>query len=107
MSELAARKCEACGPGTPPLDAERAAELLEQIDGDWSTDGDAIVREYKFANFTQAFGHAAKVALLAENQGHHPDFELGWGRLKLLLTTHSVGGLSDNDFIMAAKIDKL
>lgn len=107
MSELAARKCEACHAGTPPLAPERAAELHSQINPDWEMQDDRIVREFKFPNFTDAFGMATRAALIAENQGHHPDFEIGWGMLRLTLTTHAARGLSDNDFIIAAKIDAL
>jgi 4a-hydroxytetrahydrobiopterin dehydratase len=106
VSDLASRKCEACESGTPSLGPNRAAELHSQLNPDWVLHADKIEREFKFRNFTEAFGTATKVALLAENQGHHPDFEIGWGRLGLTLTTHAVKGLSENDFIMAAKIDQ-
>lgn len=107
MSDLASKKCEACEAGTPPLGEDEAAELHSQVSPDWVLHSDKILREFKFRTFTEAFGMATKVALLAENQGHHPDFEVGWGRLALTLTTHATKGLSENDFIMAAKIDQL
>lgn len=107
MSDLAARKCEACHAGTPPLGPEQAAELHAQISPDWVMQDNTIVREFEFRNFTDAFGMATRVALIAENQGHHPDFEIGWGMLRLTLTTHAAKGLTDNDFIIAAKIDAL
>jgi 4a-hydroxytetrahydrobiopterin dehydratase len=107
VSDLASKKCEACEAGTPSLGPDRATELHGQLNPDWVLHADKIEREFKFANFTEAFGTATKVALIAENQGHHPDFEIGWGRLGLTLTTHAVKGLSENDFIMAAKIDQL
>lgn len=107
MSDLASRKCEPCHAGTPPLDPDRAAELHSQLHPDWALSDDRIVREFKFKNFTEAFGMATKAALVAEQQGHHPDFEVGWGRLQLTLTTHAAKGLTDNDFIMAARIDAL
>ncbi len=107
MTDLAQKKCEACAPGTPPLNPEQAEALLKDVDGDWQLDGKQIVREIKLRNFRDAFGLATKIALLAEEQGHHPDLEVGWGRVKIALTTHSIKGLSENDFIMAAKIDAL
>lgn len=106
--DLAQRKCQACTPGTPSLEEEQAAELHSQIDPGWSRDATlAIRRELAFRNFRDAFGFATRVALLAEAEGHHPDLEVGWGRLAIALTTHAAGGLTDNDFILAAKVDRL
>ena len=108
MSDLAQRKCEACEGGTPPASPERIAELQAEIDPAWEVeDGKRLRRAFKFPDFTDAFGFATRVALVAESEGHHPDFDLGWGRVVLVLTTHTAGGLTDNDFIMAAKIDRL
>lgn len=107
MSDLAARKCEACHAGTPTLSPEKAAELNSQLDPDWAIVDNRIERRFKYKNFRDAFGMATRVGLLAEQQGHHPDFEIGWGFLKLTLTTHAAKGLTDNDFILAAKIDEL
>jgi 4a-hydroxytetrahydrobiopterin dehydratase len=107
MTSLASRNCEDCGPDAKPLDSTAVESLLAELGGTWSVEGTRLTRELKFPNFREAFGMATKVALLAEEQGHHPDFEVGWGRLALVLTTHSVKGLTDNDFIMAAKIDEL
>jgi 4a-hydroxytetrahydrobiopterin dehydratase len=108
MGDLARRKCEACEGGTPPITPGRIAELQPQIDPAWQVeDGKQLQRSFTFPDFTDAFGFATRVALVAESEGHHPDFELGWGRVALVLTTHAAGGLTDNDFIMAAKIDRL
>lgn len=102
------RMCEACTAGTPPIDAARIADLHPQVDPGWELqEGVRIRRSFKFRDFRDAFGFAARVALLAEAEGHHPDFELGWGRVTLSLTTHKAKGLTDNDFILAAKIDRL
>lgn len=107
MSELAAAHCEACEPGTPPLSEAEAAELSGQVPG-WERDGNrALRRERTFPNFRDAFGFVARVALIAEAEGHHPDIELGWGRAAFDLTTHAASGLTRNDFVMAAKIDRL
>lgn len=108
MSELARRRCEPCEGGTPPIAPERVAELQAEIDAGWQVeDGKRLRRTFRFPDFTEAFGFATRVALVAESEGHHPDFEIGWGRVVLVLTTHAAGGLTDNDFIMAAKIDRL
>lgn len=108
VSDLAQRKCEACERGTPSLPPERVAELQAEVDPAWQVEeGKRLRRAFKFPDFTDAFGFATRVALVAESEGHHPDFDLGWGRVALVLTTHAAGGLTDNDFIMAAKIDRL
>lgn len=107
MTDLSAQKCEDCTSETPTLDGKEAADLRQQLHADWQIAGRSLVREFKLSNFRDAFGLATRVALLAEEQGHHPDFEVGWGRVKLTLTTHSAGGLTNNDFVMAAKIDGL
>lgn len=106
MSNLATRKCQSCGPDTPPLEPAEVQELLGDVPL-WSLKASSLVRELKFKNFRDAFGMGTRVALLAEEEGHHPDFEIGWGKLKLTLTTHAAKGLTANDFIMAAKIDVL
>jgi 4a-hydroxytetrahydrobiopterin dehydratase len=107
VSELAAAHCEACTPGTPPLPESEAAELSAQVP-DWERDGtSALRREFSFPNFRDAFGFVARVALIAEAEGHHPDIELGWGRAAFELTTHAASGLTRNDFVLAAKIDQL
>jgi 4a-hydroxytetrahydrobiopterin dehydratase len=105
--DLAAGKCEECAPGTPPLEPDKIEQLREQIDRAWELDDNRIVRTAKFKNFRDAFGLATRVALLAEEQGHHPDMEVGWGRVSIALTTHTAKGLTSNDFIMAAKIDEM
>lgn len=106
MDDLASRKCQSCGPGTPPLGAAEAAEMAPHVN-QWTLEGDRLIRQIQFENFRDAFGMATRVALLAEQEGHHPDFEVGWGSLRLTLTTHAARGLTENDFIMAAKIDAL
>jgi 4a-hydroxytetrahydrobiopterin dehydratase len=107
MTELASEHCEACEKGTPPLPEEEAAALGGQVPN-WERDGNQrLRREFKFPNFRDAFGFVARVALVAESEGHHPDIELGWGRAQFELTTHAASGLTRNDFVMAAKIDRL
>lgn len=107
-TELARRRCEACGPGTPPLSEQDAADLQGLIEPAWERDANQwLRRRFAFGNFRDAFGFATRVALVAEAEDHHPDLEVGWGRLMVSLRTHSAHGLTPNDFVMAAKIDEL
>ncbi len=108
MTLLAERKCIPCEEGGDPLTPDLAEALLkkELVNG-WMLIDNAhiLVKEFRFADFAQAMGFANKVAAIAEEEGHHPDLTIGWGTASVELTTHSVGGLSENDFIVAAKID--
>ncbi len=107
-TELAKRRCSTCAPGTPPLEEDRAGELQGRLDPAWTRESNQWLRRtFEFRNFRDAFGFSARIALLAESEGHHPDLELGWGRVAVALTTHAANGLTDNDFILAAKIDRL
>jgi 4a-hydroxytetrahydrobiopterin dehydratase len=107
MSELARQHCEPCEKGTPPLTEDEAAALASDLPG-WDRDSNrTLKREFRFQNFRDAFGFVARVALVAEAEGHHPDIELGWGRAAIELTTHAASGLTRNDFVMAAKISRL
>jgi len=107
-SELTKRHCEACEPGTPPLSEEEAADLHGLVEPAWERESNQKIRRHlRFGNFQDAFGFATRVALVAEAEGHHPDMEVGWGRVVLVFTTHAAGGLTPNDFVMAAKVDQL
>lgn len=106
-SELAAGTCEPCENFGSPLPAERVEELAGDVP-DWQVrSGTKLTRLFRLANFREAFSLATRIALLAEEQGHHPDLAIGWGRLEVALTTHALKGLSPNDFVMAARIDDL
>jgi 4a-hydroxytetrahydrobiopterin dehydratase len=109
MTDLAAMHCEPCKPGTPPIAGPERQRLLEQLSG-WSLadldSGARLEKEYRFADFQQALDFVNRVGAVAEHEGHHPDIELGWGRVKLILWTHSIDGLSMGDFILAAKADR-
>jgi 4a-hydroxytetrahydrobiopterin dehydratase len=104
--DLAKQSCKDCAPGSARLDEAQAAELHRKIDAAWGRDADQVIRRvFRFSNFREPFALATQIALLAESQGHHPDLEVSWGKLAVTLTTHHAGGLTESDFIMAAKID--
>lgn len=105
--DLTQQKCVACEGGVTPFNQIEAEVLLKQIPG-WvlSTDAKSISRHYEFKNFSEALVFVNKVGAIAESEGHHPDIELGWGKVNITLTTHAITGLSQNDFIVAAKIDE-
>jgi 4a-hydroxytetrahydrobiopterin dehydratase len=106
---LAARHCVKCAPGTPPIDPKDVPELLEQLAG-WTieeTEGhQVLVKRYRFKGFMPAVDFVNRIAPIAEAEGHHPDLEVGWGYVTVRLWTHAAGGLTDNDFILAAKVDQ-
>lgn len=109
MNNLTKKHCVSCEGGDPPLPDEKEDELLKQV-SDWNLlrDGTHKIRkQFKFKNFKESMAFVNKVADLAESEGHHPDINIVWNKVNLDLFTHAVGGLSENDFIMAAKIDKL
>ena len=107
-SALAGKKCGPCSGGVEPLKAEAIQELLLQLDQGWqAVEEHHIEKQYKFKDFAQALEFVNKVGQLAEQQGHHPDIHLAWGKVKLTLWTHKIDGLHENDFILAAKADKL
>ena len=105
---LADRNCTPCRGGIPPLSAGEADRLREQA-ADWALFDDAkrIERTYRFRNFREAFGFVARAAELAEDEGHHPEIRFGWGFVTVSLQTKKIKGLHENDFIMAAKLDRI
>jgi 4a-hydroxytetrahydrobiopterin dehydratase len=107
MTELAARKCRPCEGGIAPLTREAAAELLAQISPAWalSADARAIRREFRFRDFYRTMSFVNALAHIANIEDHHPDLEVGYNYCHVLYTTHAIGGLSDNDFVCAAKVD--
>ena len=108
MTELTARKCVPCEGGTAPLDEKQARELLGQLN-DWrlNESGKEISREFKFKNFHQTMEFVNALAWVAHREDHHPDLKVGYNRVEVRYSTHAIGGLSENDFICAAKIDAL
>ena len=109
MTRLVDRKCSACTPGTPVLPAAEAKRLLGELDSAWSIveDGKAIRRAFRFADFYRTMAFVNAVAWIANAQDHHPDLELGYNYCRVRFSTHAIGGLSENDFICAARIDAL
>ncbi|HEY9677456.1 MAG TPA: 4a-hydroxytetrahydrobiopterin dehydratase [Drouetiella sp.] len=103
---LSEKSCQPCTGKTPPLDHDKVSELITQIPG-WTNENDAkISKSFKFENFKQAMDFAGKVAVIADKENHHPDLIVRWGELRVEIWTHASKGLTENDFILAAKIDK-
>ena len=104
MSVLAQKTCIPCKGGVPPLKGEDLDALQEKLGNDWQINNEHhLEKEYIFADFRQALDFTVKVGELAENQGHHPDIYLAWGKVKLTIWTHKIDGLTESDFIFAAK----
>lgn len=107
MEPLADRRCVPCDAGTPPLSDDTVAELLAELPG-WKLDAEGrLSKTFEYDGFTPGVRLVDMIAEVAEAEGHHPDLCLGWGSLTASLITHSIGGLSENDFVLAAKIDRL
>jgi 4a-hydroxytetrahydrobiopterin dehydratase len=107
-AELAARSCKPCRGGTPPLRGAALAALLGELGGGWSAPREQkLEKEFRFRDFAGALAFANRIGALADEQEHHPDLHVAWGRLGVVIWTHTIDGLSDNDFVLAAKIDRL
>jgi 4a-hydroxytetrahydrobiopterin dehydratase len=105
-SDLAGKECVPCKGGVPPLAGDEIARLLAQVDG-WSAERDHhITKTIKFPDFVQALATVNGIGEIAEEQGHHPDLYLTWGKVRVEIWTHKIDGLTESDFILAAKIDK-
>jgi 4a-hydroxytetrahydrobiopterin dehydratase len=105
--QLADKKCVPCRGGTPPLKGSELEKLHKNVPK-WLIDKEHhIHREFRFPDFKQALDFVNRVGAVAEEQGHHPDILLAWGKAEVTLWTHAVNGLTESDFIMAAKIDRL
>ncbi|GAB5604617.1 4a-hydroxytetrahydrobiopterin dehydratase [Sideroxyarcus sp. TK5] len=104
--DLRLRHCQACKTGDPALSASAAGELLKQLDG-WTLEGKSIRRTYAFKDYYQTIAFVNAIAWMTHREDHHPDLQVGYNRCTVEYSTHSVGGLSENDFICAAKVDAL
>lgn len=107
MSELAEKSCIPCRGGVPPLGPEEIKPLAAQIPAWTVLNQRRLSREFLFSNFATALHFVNQIGAIAEAQGHHPDIQLAWGRVVLDLWTHKIDGLTESDFIYAAKVDRV
>ena len=107
MSDLSSKQCVPCRGGVPPLTSDEIKPLLNQLQG-WEVIDDHHLRKmYRFSNFRDSLTFVNKIGELAEDQGHHPDICFGWGQADIKIWTHKINGLTESDFILAAKIDEI
>ena len=108
MTELAEKQCIVCRGGVPPLTAEEIEPLQAQLGAQWQVvDSHHLHKEFKFKNFQQALDYVNRIGKMAEEQAHHPDIQLAWGRVQIDIWTHKINGLTESDFIFAAKAQAL
>jgi len=105
-ADLAHRKCKPCEGGVSPLKPEEISQLLMQLKG-WESRDNVIAKTYEFKNYYQTMAFVNAVAWVAHREDHHPDMTVGYQQCKVSYSTHAIGGLSENDFICAAKLDAL
>ena len=106
--ELASKICIPCQGGVPPLSENEMKELITKISPEWEIiDNHHLLREWKFSNFQSALDFTNVAGSICEEQNHHADFELSWGRVQTIIFTHKIDGLVESDFILAAKFDKI
>ena len=107
MSELSSKQCVPCRGGVPPLQGEEIERLKSQL-SDWEVVNEHhLKKDYGFSDFREALAFVNRVGELAEEQSHHPDICFGWGKAEITIWTHKIDGLTESDFILAAKIDQL
>jgi 4a-hydroxytetrahydrobiopterin dehydratase len=104
--ELSRKKCVPCEGGVPPLSPERIEDLLEVVEG-WAARNGKLEKGFRFPDFRAAMAFLNRVAEVAEAEGHHPDFCVHYNRVDFTVWTHAIDGISENDFVLAAKIDEL
>ena len=107
MSDLARRECVPCRGGVPPLGGAEIDKLLKELDRWEVIEEHHLLKSYTFKDFREALAFVNRVGQLSEEQGHHPDICFGWGRCEVTIWTHKIDGLTESDFILAAKIDAL
>lgn len=106
-ASLADRRCVPCRGGVPPLTSEQIAPLLAQLEG-WQVEaGKKLIKSFRFKNFVEAVAFVDAVAKVAEEEGHHPDLYLRWGEVRAFVWTHKIDGLTESDFYLAAKMDRV
>lgn len=106
-TNLADMKCVPCRGGVPPLRPEMIQHLIAKLDGWTVEDNKKLIKSYKFKNFVEAMAFANAITPVAEEEGHHPDLYVAWGEVRVYLWTHKIDGLTESDFYMAAKIDRV
>lgn len=104
--DLSTRKCKPCEGGVPPLAREEIRRFLQDLPG-WEQAGQEISKIYQFRNYYQVMAFVNAVAWISHQEDHHPDLEVGFNKCKVRYSTHAIGGLSENDFICAAKVEEL
>lgn len=107
MTALAEKQCVPCKGGVPPLKGDELKKLQTQVPGWEVVNGHHVSKTYSFPDFVTALAFVNRVGDLAEQQGHHPDIYLTWGKVRIEIWTHKIDGLTESDFVLAAKIDKL
>jgi 4a-hydroxytetrahydrobiopterin dehydratase len=107
MESLSSKHCVPCHGGVPRLVGEEIEPLLRQLDGWRVVEEHHLLKDYKFTNFADALSFVNRVGQVAEQEGHHPDINFGWGYAQIKIYTHAIDGLSESDFILAAKIDEV
>lgn len=106
ICDLTSKNCKPCEGGVPPLTPDEAKSLLKQLDG-WKLDDNRISKTFTFKNYYQVMAFVNAVAWMTHREDHHPDMTIGYNQCRVEYSTHSIGGLSENDFICAAKVDAL
>lgn len=106
VNDLATKQCKPCEGAMPPLSQEEITQLMRQLDG-WNCLGKTIRKEFSFKNYYQTMAFVNAIAWISHREDHHPDITAGYNKCLVEYTTHAIGGLSENDFICAAKIDTL
>lgn len=108
MADLAAKECVPCKGGVPPLEGEELRRLHDKLGHDWTVvDEHHLTKRFAFDDFRQALDFTNRVGELAEQQGHHPDIYLAWGKVDVTVWTHVIDGLTESDFVFAAKADRV
>jgi 4a-hydroxytetrahydrobiopterin dehydratase len=106
MNELARKKCKPCEGGVAPLGDEQVGPMLKGLDG-WAREGKRIAKTYRFGNYYETMAFVNAAAWISHREDHHPDIEVGYNECRVSYVTHAIDGLSENDFICAAKLDAL
>jgi 4a-hydroxytetrahydrobiopterin dehydratase len=106
MTELVKQHCKPCEGGVPPLTATETRAMLDKVDG-WALDGNQIVKNYRFKSYWETIAFVNASAWISHREDHHPDLTVGYEQCRVAYSTHAIGGLSENDFICAAKLDAL